>query len=65
MILWTITNIKILGTRSEKILDNYIEMNKIILLKNVDQILKRYRITLIVKLSHNKIDDLSYTMIMV
>jgi len=59
MILWTITNIKILGTRSEKILDNYIEMNKIILLKNVNQILESFGITLIVKLSHNKIDDLS------
>jgi len=49
-ILWTITNIKTLGTRSETIQDKYIKMNKIILLKNVNQILKRFGITLLVQL---------------
>jgi len=36
-------------------------MNKIILLKNVHQILKSFGITLLLKLSHNKIDNISYT----
>jgi len=40
-ILWTITNKKILGTRSETILDYYIKMNKIILQKILNHILKR------------------------
>jgi len=43
--------------RSNTILDNYIKMKKIILLKNVNQILKSFGITK----SHNKIGDLSYT----
>jgi len=36
--------------RSETILDNYIKMNKIILLKNVNQILKSFGITLLVSI---------------
>jgi len=40
---------KDIRTRSDTILDNYIEMNKIILLKNVNQIQKYFGITVIVK----------------